>query len=94
LAKLAPADVRAMHTTVMKSAGGRSAQKADRVLRLALKAAVREGVLAHAVTDRIDPPVHRAEEGTAFASAVAAHIIATAVEIKGVMSGAAGRPDF
>lgn len=88
LAKLTPADVRAMHATVVKRAGGRSAQKADRVLRLALKAAVREGVLAHAVTDRIDPPAHRAQEGTAFGSAVAAHIIATAVEVQGVMWGA------
>jgi integrase len=73
---------------VAMTAGSRSAQKADQALRLAIKAAVREGVIAHNVMDRVDKPAHHAEDGTAFDSATAAHIIATAEKVQGPMWGA------
>jgi integrase len=88
LAKLTPQDIRTMHKAVAEKAGGRSAQKADQVLRLAIKAAVREGVISYNVMDRVDKPTHRAKAATSFDSRSAAHIIATAVEIQGVMWGA------
>jgi integrase len=83
LAKLTPQDIRTMHATVTDTAGARSAQKADQVLRLAIKAAVREGIIATNVMDRVDKPTHRPKAAVAFDSRTAAHIIATAARVQG-----------
>lgn len=88
LAKLTPADIRRAYEAIESGSGGRSAQKADQTLRLAVKAAMREGIVNANVMDRVDKPLHRAGEGTAFDGTTAAHIIATAVEHQGVMWGA------
>lgn len=88
LDRLAPADIRAMYADLIERGNGRTAQKADQVLRLALKAALREGVIGVNVMDKVDKPVHKKKEGTAFDSRTAMHIIATAVEVQGPMWGA------
>jgi integrase len=88
LGKLTPGDIREALAVVATKAGGRSAQKADQTLRLAIKAAIREGVISANVMDRIDKPSHHSREGVAFDSATAAHIIATAVTVQGPMWGA------
>jgi integrase len=64
---------------------GRAAQKADQVLRLALKAAIREGVMTVSVMDRVDKPAHVKKEAESFDVKTAMHIIATAIEHQGQM---------
>lgn len=85
LDKLHPADVRAFYTDLAARISGRAAQKADQVLRLALTAAVRDGVLGVSVMDRVDKPAHTPRQGTPFSAATSLHIIATAVQTQGVM---------
>jgi len=88
LDKLHPADIRTFYTELTKRVSGRAAQKADQVLRLALTAAVRDGVLGVSVMDRVDKPAHTAREGTPFSAATSLHVIATAVRTQGEMWGA------
>jgi integrase len=88
LDRLQPADVRALYVQVSNAVSARAAQKADQVLRLAVKAAVREGVVGSNVMERVDKPTHVKKEAQAFSSDVAMHIIATAVETQGAMWGA------
>jgi integrase len=83
--RLTAADVRSMietlkRTPTKQSPNGstRNAQKADMVLRMALSAAVIEGVLSRNVTAAVEKPKHLAKEGTAFSPEIAVHIIKTA----------------
>lgn len=84
LDKLSAAEVRALYTTCE----GRIAQKCDQVLRLAVNAAVREGVVVANVMDRVDKPGHTPKPQHAFDAATSMHIIATAVATQGRMWGA------
>lgn len=86
--RLQPADIRRMYNTLTADVSSRAAQKADQVLRLAIKAAVREGVLGANVMDRVDKPAHRTKPQTAFTAATAVHIIETAVATQGPVWGA------
>jgi len=88
LGKLQPADIRAAYKAIQASAGGRTAQKADQVLRLAIKSALREGIVGSNVMDRVDKPTHHARASMAFDSLTATHIITTAVDVQGAMWGA------
>jgi integrase len=87
LDKLHPADIRNLYTTLQDTVGGRSAQKADQVLRLALAAAVRDGILGVSVMDRVDKPAHTTKDATVFSAATSMHIIATALATQGDMWG-------
>lgn len=86
--KLAPRDIRELYTALTDEISGRTAQKADQVLRLALAAAVRDGVLGVSVMDRVDKPAHTAKDGVAFPATTSMHIIETAVKTSGQMWGA------
>lgn len=88
LDKLHPSDIRGLYVHLQDTVGGRCAQKADQVLRLALNAAVRDGVLGVSVMDRVDKPAHNAKPATVFAAPTALHIIATALQTQGDMWGA------
>lgn len=88
LDKLTPADIRSMYVALTEMASGRTAQKADQVLRLAVKAALREGVLTVNVMDRVDKPTYLKTEAQAFNARTAMHIIATAERTQGPMWGA------
>lgn len=81
--KLHPSDIRALYTALQDEIGGRCAQKADQVLRLALAAAVRDGILGVSVMDRVDKPAHTAKAATVFSAATSMHIIATALQTQG-----------
>lgn len=88
LDKLHPADIRGFYTALTERVSGRAAQKCDQVLRLALAAAVRDGILGVSVMDRVDKPAYTARPATALDAATSMHIIATAVETQGTMWGA------
>lgn len=88
LDRLQPADIRKMYVAITADVSTRAAQKADQVLRLAIKAAVRDGVLGANVMDKVDKPAHRQKPQTAFRAATAVDIIQTAVQTSGVMWGA------
>ena len=88
LDKLHPSDVRDLYSSLQTEVSTRAAQKADQVLRLALAAAVRDGVLGVSVMDRVDKPAHTAKDAVSFSAATSMHIIATAVRTQGPMWGA------
>jgi integrase len=88
LDKLQPADIRGLYTALQDCVGGRAAQKADQVLRLALTAAVRDGVLGVSVMDRVDKPKHSAKPAHVFSAATSMHIIATGLKAQGDIWGA------
>lgn len=88
LDRLQPSDIRALYTRLANRGITRTAQKVDQTLRLAMKAALREGIIGVNVMDKIDKPHHTKREGVAFDSRTAMHIIATAVELQGPMWGA------
>lgn len=85
LDKVSPAAVRDLYSTMHDKGITRTAQKADQVLRLAFKAAVREGLIYGNVMDRVDKPAHVKKEGLAFAPQTAGHIISVAEKTQGVM---------
>lgn len=85
LDKVTPAAVRDLYKAMHDKGITRTAQKADQVLRLAFKAAVREGLIYGNVMDRVDKPLHSKKEGQSFAPAVAMHLITTAEKTQGVM---------
>lgn len=85
LDRLAPADIRAMYNDLIERGNSRTAQKADQVLRLSIKAALREGVIGLNVMDKVDKPNHSKKEGVAFDLVTAKHIIDTAEKIQGPM---------
>lgn len=85
LDRLRTADVRQLYADITTAVSGREAQKADQVLRLALKAAVRDGVIGVNIMDRVDKPQHVKREGTALDAVTAGHIIATAAKVQGTM---------
>lgn len=86
--RLQPADIRRMYTALAAEVSTRAAQKADQVLRLAVKAAVRDGVLGANIMDKVDKPAHLPKEQTAFKASTAVDIIQTAVQTQGIMWGA------
>lgn len=88
LDRITPAEIRALYQTLTEVVSSRAAQKADQVLRLAVKAAIREGVVYANVMDRVDKPGHIAKEATSFDAKTAMHIIETAVTTRGAMWGA------
>lgn len=88
LDRFSPADVRELYTGLQRDVSTRAAGKADQVLRLALKAAVREGIIASSVMDRVDKPAHTPKPQQAFNARVSMHIIRTAVETQGKVWGA------
>lgn len=88
LDRIEPADIRDLYTRLEARVSGRAAQKAHIVLNLAMKAAVRDGVLGRNVMDRVDKPLHRPKDGHAFNARMATHIISTAIETQGRMWGA------
>lgn len=85
LDRLQPSDIRALYTALAKRGLTRTAQKVDQVLRLVMKAALREGIIGVNVMDKIDKPTHTKREGTAFTLATASHIINTAEQVQGPM---------
>lgn len=88
LDRLQPSDIRAMYTHLTSTVSSRAAQKADQVLRLVIRGAIREGLITHNVMDRVDKPHHIKKEAVAFDMATAVHIIDTAVRTQGTMWGA------
>lgn len=88
LQRLTPVEIRNLYKEVRKAVSGRAAQKCDQVLRLAMKAAMRDGILGVNVMDRVDKPTHVADEQHSFPAATSMHIIATAVQTQGEMWGA------
>ena len=88
LDRLHPSGVRTLYAHLQETVSGRCAQKADQVLRLALRAAVRDEVVGANVMDRVDKPAHVAKEAQSFTAATSMHIIKTAVDTQGVMWGA------
>ena len=60
LDRLHPSDVRTLYAHLQETVSGRCAQKADQVLRLALRAAVRDEVVGANVMDRVDKPASSA----------------------------------
>ncbi len=87
LDKLHPSDLRGLYVLLQKTKSGRVAQKADQVMKLAIKAAIRDGVLATNVMDRVDKPAHTAKESTALSAATIMHILETAFKVQGDMWG-------
>lgn len=85
LDRLQPVDIRKMYTALAADVSPRAAQKADQVLRLALKAAVRDGIVGTNVMDRVDKPAHRAKPQTALSPQTAVRLIETAVAEQGIM---------
>jgi len=88
LGKVTPADIRTLYTDIQTATSTRAAQKADQVLRLAFKAALREGVVGSNVMDRVDKPAHLSKPQTALGAGTAVHIVETAVATQGEMWGA------
>jgi integrase len=85
--KLHPSDLRGLYVLLRETKSGRVAQKADQVMRLAIKAAIRDGVLASNVMYGVDKPGHLAKESTALSAATIMHIIETAFKVQGDMWG-------
>lgn len=88
MSRLNPVDIRNLYKEVRQAVSGRAAQKCDQVLRLAFKAAIRDGVLGVSVMDRVDKPTHVPKEGVSFPAATSMHIISTAVQTQGEVWGA------
>lgn len=85
LDRLQPADVRRLYRHVTDTVSSRAAQKADQVLRLALDAAVRDGVIGVSVMDRVDKPRHTKQEAFAFDAATATRLLHVADQTQGTM---------
>lgn len=85
LDNLKPADLRGLYVTLTETVSGRAAQRADQILRLALKAALRDEMIVNNVMDRVDKPGHIKKEAQAFELETAMHIIATAERTQGPM---------
>lgn len=83
LDRLQPSDIREMHRAVTAQVSTRAAQKADQVLRLALAAAVRDGIIAASVMDRVDKPAHTPTVTEAFSAGEVRWIIETAIRCQG-----------
>lgn len=83
LDKLHPRDIRQLYTTLTDAKSARAAQKADQVLRLALSAAVRDGLIGSSIMDRVDKPAHTPRENTALSAATVLTIIGAAIETQG-----------
>lgn len=81
LDKLTPEDVRRMRAAIQKKST-RAAQKAHQTLKLALKDAVKEGVLSRNVVEAVSTPKHAKKRESAFSFDVAMHIIRTAIELE------------
>ena len=88
LDKLHPSDIRNLYVKLTEKKSGRVAQKADQVLRLAIKAAVRDDIIGANLMDRVDKPGHTQKTATAFSADVSKHIIQTAVATQGIVWGA------
>lgn len=73
------AGLRTNSNTAVLKRSTREAQKADQVLRLALKHAVREGLLFRNPMDAVVKPGHAPAQRKAFTADIARHLIATAV---------------
>lgn len=83
--KLTPADIRDMYKQLRSRISSHAALKADKTLRVAFKAAVRDGVINYSVMDRVDKPPHLPAAQASFDAATAMRIIATAEETQGPM---------
>lgn len=88
LARVTPADIRALYIDLQATVSTRAAQKADQVLRLAFKAAVRDGVVGFNVMERVDKPAHLSKQQMAFSAATAMKIVEAAVATQGEVWGA------
>lgn len=88
LDRLTPADIRQLYDTLTAGVSSRAAQKADQVLRLVFKAAIREGITTANLMERVDKPGHIQKEAGSFDAATAMRIISTAADTQGVMWGA------
>ena len=88
LDKLTPADVRNLYTDLQAHVSPRAAQKADQVLRLAYKAAIRDSIVGKNIMAKVDKPPHTPAPQQAFGAKVSMLIIATAIETQGRMWGA------
>jgi len=87
LDRLTPVQIREFYVELTERVSGRAAQKADQVLRLAIKAAIRDGIIGINIMDRVDKPAHRAKDAHAFSAAETLKIIDTAFG-DGLMWGA------
>lgn len=85
LDRLTPADIRGLYRHLTDTVSSRAAQKADQVLRLALHAAVRDGVIGTSVMDRVDKPRHTKQEAFAFDAATATRLLRVAEDTQGPM---------
>lgn len=89
LDRLTPQDVRGMLATVGTS---RNKQRAHQVLNLALKAAVKEGVIRRNVCEAVLKPKHLAADRSAFTVDDAKLIIRTAITVEASRDAKAGEP--
>ena len=86
--KLTPAEIREMYKDLRTRVSSHAALKADKTLRAAFKAAIRDAIITNSVMDRVDKPAHTAEEQQSFDATTSMRIIATAVQTQGEMWGA------
>lgn len=89
LRKLTPEHVRAM---LEGSSTTANAQRAHKTLKLALKTALTDGLLARNVVEAVDKPDHTARERGALSAESAALAIRTAVELEGARDGMSSDP--
>ena len=85
LDRLHPSDIRTLYVTLRKDVSTRAAQKAHQVLCLALKAAVRDGVIVSSVMERVDKPAHAKKPSQAFDAPTTLHLLRTAAATQGAM---------
>lgn len=79
LDRLTPEDVRTMLRGIEST---RNQQRAHQVLKLALKAAINEGLLSRNVCDAVAKPKHLTKTRDAFTPEQARHIIRTAISVE------------
>jgi site-specific recombinase XerD len=85
LDRLHPADIRTLYVNLQADVSTRAAQKAHQVLCLALKAAVRDELIAGSVMDRVDKPAHAKKASQAFDAPTTLHLLNTAARTQGEM---------
>lgn len=85
LDKLTPAEIRDMYKDLRLRVSSHAALKADKTLRAALKAAVRDGLIQFSIMDRVDKPAHLPVKGESFDTVTAVRIITTAERTQGKM---------
>ena len=83
--RLLPAEIRDMYKHLRARISTHAPVKADKTLRVAFKAAVREGIINYSVMDRVDKPPHLPAAQSSFDVGTALRIIAAAEATQGPM---------